>query len=95
MKCVKGQARHHAGPQGLYVVAVGLAFQSRAFAKPTAWGHARESHGLAVDVVGAHFEKARDIAKPISHRAPDSTHKVTFFSVTYPKGIDSAFEFLG
>jgi hypothetical protein len=50
---------------------------------------------LTIDVVGAHFEKARDIAKPVSHRPAYTAHKVTFFSVTYPKGIDSAFEFLG
>jgi hypothetical protein len=51
------------------VVAVGLALQGRAFAKPATGWHTGEGHGLALGVVGAHFQEAVDHAKPIRHRA--------------------------
>jgi len=73
---VYGQARHHAFAQGLYVVAVGLALDGRAFAKPAARRQAGKGHGAAVGVVVAHLEQALDHAEPVGDGAPDAAHIV-------------------
>ena len=77
--------------QGLDVVAVGLALERGALAKPAAGRHASESHGLALGVVAAHLEQALHHAKPISHRPPETADIVPRFRVAHQQGGHGAF----
>ncbi len=68
VKGIDRQPRDHTFAQGLDVVAVRLAFERRAFAKPAAWRHPGKRHGHALGVVAAHLEQALHHTKPVSHR---------------------------
>ena len=76
VEMVDRQTRHHTRAQGLHVVAIGLAFERRAFAKPSPARHASEGQTVAFVSVDVHFEQAVDHAKPIRGRTPDAADHV-------------------
>ena len=76
MESINRQACHHTGSQCRDVVAVGLTFEYRAFAKPSAWWHAGISDGATTRTVRTHFEQTFNHAKPKSDSASHTAHIV-------------------
>ena len=89
------QPRHAAGPQGLDVVAVGLALEGGALAKPAAGRNAGVGHGLALRVVGAHLEQPVDHTKPIGGGAAGAAQGVAGAGVGHFQVFGSALALVG
>ena len=89
VKRVNRQPGHHAFAQRLNVVAIWLALECSAFAKPAAGRHAGVRHGHALVVVTAHFEQAFNDPEPVSDRPANPAHIVPCCCVTHAQSRSS------
>jgi len=75
VEALQRYARHRAAAQGLDVVAIGLALDQRALAKPGPRRHAGEGDGRAVHRVVAHLEQTVDQPEPVAGRPADAAQQ--------------------
>ena len=90
IKGVDRQSGHSAFAQRLHVVAVGLALDHRALAKPAPRRQSGKGHGAAVGVVAAHLEQALDHAEPVRHRLALATDTVAHLCVGHAQRFHGA-----